>query len=149
MSLADYQPETRVVQLKGGSFLVKGLALTEFTTLIRHHLPDIEALFALGSNVLSGKTELTEDDLTKLAVTLSEQAPGFVANLIAVAAGETDEKAIENAGRLPFPVQVKTLVDIADLTFSEVGGVKKALESVAGLLQSNPKMAAMMENRQS
>lgn len=138
MGLADYQPETRVIQLgKGGSFVVKGLSLTEFTTLIRHHLPDLEAIFDLGVQVTGGKADLTEDDLSRLAIAFAEQAPGFVSNLIALASGETGEKAVKAAGSLPFPLQVKTLVDIAELTFDEVGGIKKALESVAGLLKSN------------
>jgi hypothetical protein len=139
MGLADYQPETRVIQLKGGSFAVKGLSLVEITTLIRYHLPDVEAIVDLGLNVVDGKADLTEDDLSRLAITFAEQAPGFVANLIALASGETDERSLQNAARLPFPVQVKTLINIAELTFDEVGGVKKAMESVAGLLKTkNP-----------
>ncbi len=139
MGLADYQPETRVIPVKGGSFEVKGLSLTDFTTLVRYHLPDLEALYALGADVMSGKTELEEGDITSLAVAFCDQAPGFVANLIALAAGEADnKKAIESAFKLPAPLQVKVLVDIADLTFMEVGGVKKGLESVAGLLKKNP-----------
>lgn len=139
MALADYQPETRVIPFSGGSFSVKGLSLNDFTALVRHHLPDLEAMFNLGSNTLSGKTELTEDDITKLAVAFAEEAPGFVANLIALAAGETDEKSVNAALSLPFPVQVRALAAIADLTFAEVGGIKKAMESVAGLLkQANP-----------
>lgn len=136
MGLADYQPETRVIQLKGGSFAVKGLSLTDFTTLVRHHLPDLEAIVDMAAKTMDGKVDLTEDDIGRLAVVFAEQAPGFVANLISLASGETDEKAVENAYKLPFPVQVKALVDIAELTFDEVGGVKKAWESVAGLLKS-------------
>lgn len=134
MGLADYQPETRVISLKGGSFSVRGLSLEAFTTLVRQHLPDLEAMWNLGSEVLSGRTELTQDDLTMLAITFAEQAPGFTANVIALASGDTSEKAIEGARSLPFPVQVQTLVSISELTFDEVGGIKKALESVAATL---------------
>lgn len=137
MGLADYQPETRVIVVKGGSFTVKGLSLTEVTTLIRYHLPDVEAIFDLGSEVMGGKADITEDDLRRLAIAFAEQAPGFMANLIALASGDTSEKAINGAQSLPFPIQVKALVDIAELTFDEVGGIKKAMESVAGLLKSN------------
>lgn len=140
MPLVAYQPETRVIPVSNTSFEVKGLTLTEVTTLIRYHLPDVEALFSLGSDVLGGKTDLTEQDVTKLALAFAEQAPGFVANLIALASGETDDagkvdpRAIDAAYRLPFPTQIKALVDIADITFTEVGGIKKAMESIAGLL---------------
>lgn len=138
MSLADYKPETRVIPFKGGSFEVRGITLNDFTALVRTHMPDLEAIFDLGSNVVGGKTELDDDDLTKLILAFTEQAPGLVANLIAMSAGETDEKSVANAMILPFPVQVKTLFEIADLTFSEVGGVKNAVESVAGLIKKNP-----------
>ncbi len=137
MGLADYQPETRAITLKGGSFSVKGLSLVDFAALVNKHLPDLEAIYELGSQVMAGRTELTEDDLTKLAIAFTEQAPGFAANLIACASGDTSEKAVAGASALPFPVTVKTLVDIAELTFDEVGGIKKAWESVAGLLKKN------------
>ena len=138
MSLADYQPETRVIPFKGGSFEVRGITLNDFTSLVRTHMPDLEAIFDLGSNVIGGKVELDDDDLTKLVLALVEQAPGLVANLICLAAGETSEKAVANAAVLPFPTQVKALFEIADVTFSEVGGVKNAVESVAGLIKKNP-----------
>lgn len=137
MSLAEYQPEARVVPFKGGSFTVKGLSLMDITTLIRHHLPDIEALFDIGISTLEGRTDLTQEDLTRIAIAVAEQAPGFVSNLIGLAAGETSEKAIAAAASLPFPTQIKALVEIADITFAEVGGVKNAVESVAGLLKKN------------
>lgn len=133
MGLADYQPETRVIPLKNSSFEVRGLSLEDFTTLVRHHLPDLEALYDLGSSVLGGKVDPTNEDLTKLAIVLSEQAPGFVSNLIALAAGDHSEKAVAAARTIAFPLQVKTLVDIAELTFDEVGGIKKAMEFVVGL----------------
>lgn len=135
MALVDYQPETRVIPFKGGSFAVKGLSLSDITNLVRYHLPDLEALFEIGDKALGGKVDITEEDVGKIALAVAEQAPGFMANLIALAAEESSEEGIQAASKLPFPVQVMTLVTIADLTFSEVGGVKKALESVAGLLK--------------
>ena len=138
MSLADYQPETRVIPFKGGSFAVRGLTLNDFTSLVRTHMPDLEAIFDLGSNVIGGKSDLDDGDLTKLIIAFTEQAPGLVANLICLTAGETDEKAVANASILPFPTQAKALFEIADMTFAEVGGIKNAVESVAGLLKKNP-----------
>lgn len=138
MSLADYQPETRVIPFKGGSFQVRGITLNDFTSLVRTHMVDLEAVFDLGSNVLEGNAELDDDSLTRLAVALCEQVPGFVANLILLGSGESGEKAELAARNLPFPTQVLALYEIADVTFSEVGGVKNAVESVAGLLKKNP-----------
>lgn len=139
MSLAEYKAEHRVITLKGGSFEVKGLSLDAFTTLVRTHLPDLESLFALIDSTLQGKADLNELDIEKLVMTFAEQAPGFSASVITLASGESGEAAIAGARSLPFPVQVNTLIEIVDLTFSEVGGVKKAFESITGLLaKTNP-----------
>lgn len=135
MSLADYQPEQRVIPIGKTSFAVTGLSLGHVTSLVRTHLDDLDALYDIGSNVITNKADVTEQDLTKIAVAVAEQAPGFVANLIALAAGEYNAAAINNAHSLPFPTQVKALVEIAELTFAEVGGVKKGLGLVAGLLK--------------
>lgn len=137
MSLADYQPEQRVIPIGKTSFLVTGLSLGHITSLIRTHLDDLDALYDIGSKVIGNKVDVTEQDLTKIAAAVAEQAPGFVANLIALAAGEYNAQAINNAHSLPFPTQVKALIEIAELTFAEVGGVKKGLELVAGLLKNN------------
>jgi hypothetical protein len=145
MALSDYQPELRTfLDGKPGSFAVKGLGLVQFTTLIRHHLPDLEALYRLGTEAMSGRKELTQDDMTLLAVTFAEQAPGFVSNLIALASGETGEQAIAAAGRLPFPLQVEIVTAILELTFSEVGGIKKAFERVVALLNGSNKLKQLV-----
>lgn len=144
MPLAGYQPESRVVQLSGGnSFSVRGLSLNDFAVLIRTHLPDLEGVFDLFQNVET----LTAERLEPLAVSVISQAPGFSANVIALAAGEGDAS---DAERLPFPVQVKALLDIGELTFSEVGGVKKSLEMIAALLKKTeltPKLTKALKKK--
>ena len=131
MSLANYTPPSRTVSLGGdNSFNVNGLSLQSIEILVRTHLPDVEELFELfmdGGN-------FTTDDLKRLALTLATRAPGFTANVIALGAGERDATA--NAARLPFPIQLQALAEIAELTFAEVGGIKKFVETVAGLLSS-------------
>lgn len=136
MGLGSYKAPSHEVVLTGGSFTVKGLSLNDVSLLIHHHLPDIEALFDLFTNA----KDVTDTDFRPLAVSLVSQAPGFAANVIALAAGEPDNaKAAET---IPFPVQVDVLMKIGDLTFSEVGGVKKALESIVPLLASNKMLLA-------
>lgn len=136
MSLGSYQAPSHEVVLKGGSFHVKGLSLNEVSLLIHHHMPDIEALFDLFMNI----EQVSESDFQSVAAALVSQAPGFAANVIALAAGEPDNAKV--AATLPFPVQVDIIVKIGDLTFSEVGGVKKCLESIVPLLTSNKAMLA-------
>ena len=141
MALADTAIERRQIVIKGGSFELSGLSLDAFTTLIRTHLPDLEAVYELVENTTNGLSDLTEADLQTLVIAVAEQAPGFVANLIALSAGETSDKAIKVARSLPFPLQVKCLMEVVDLTFDEVGGIKKSIESVMRLLKSTKKSA--------
>lgn len=138
MALSDYQAERREVVLGGTSFHVQGLSFQDFATLVRTHLPDMEALFDL----FDGIENFGPDDYRKLATAVASQAPGFAANVIALASGETD--ATEAAARLPFPVTINALLTIGDLTFTEVGGVKKFLEGVAPLLGSKEQMTKML-----
>jgi len=130
MSLASFTPEAR--DLKVGDKVicrVTGLSLSHIEIIVRTHLDDIEALFELFMN---GGGNFENDDLKKLAVSLATSAPGFVANVIALASGEND--ATENAAKLPMPVQLQAMSDIMELTFTEVGGIKKFMETVASLL---------------
>lgn len=134
MALSDYKQVSRVFELKGASFEVKALSLNEMRVLIRQHMPDLEALFQVSVEALEGKSEVSESDIQRLVVAAVEQAPGLVANVIALSAGETDEAGVAAAYRLPFPVQVDVLLAIGNLTFDEVGGVKKWWGAIAGLL---------------
>lgn len=130
MPLAGFQPEQREIALGGGnSFHVRGLSLNDVAVLIREHFPDLDAIVDL----FTGIDKLTQDQFQPLAVSVVSQAPGFVANVIALAAGEGDAT---DAAKLPGPIQIKALMTIGDLTFTEVGGVKKSVEMIAALLQT-------------
>lgn len=127
MALAGYQPEHRSVAAGATTFNVRGLSLNDAAVLIREHFPDIDALFDLFNGVENMETE----QLQQLAVVLTTNAPGFVANVIALAAGEG---SASDAEKLPASVQLQALFDIGELTFTEVGGVKKSMEVIAALL---------------
>jgi hypothetical protein len=146
MALSNYKAATREFPLGDGSFAVKGLSLVDITHLIRHHLPDLEALVDIATQALNGRKELTEGDVDLLAIALAEHAPGFVGNLIASAevGGAKDQASAEGAMAMPFPLQIEVLLTIADLTFKEVGGVKKAVERVAALMK-NDRIAALLK----
>lgn len=129
MPLAGYQPEYRVIQIgTTNSFQVRGLGLNDVAVLVREHFPDLEALSDLFGNL----DEMDAQKMQPLVLSLVSNAPGFVANVIALAAGEG---SAEDAERLPFPIQVQALLDIGELTFNDVGGIKKAMELIAALLK--------------
>jgi hypothetical protein len=135
MALADYQKQTRTFELKGGSFVVEGLSFDKFAKLINTHLNDIEAIIALVESTSNGLTDLNEANIEKIVVAAAEEAPGLVANIIAAASGETDPRAVAAAASLPLPVQFEVMMTIVDLTFSEVGGIKKSWEIITSLLK--------------
>jgi hypothetical protein len=97
---------------------------------MREHLPDLDALWGVFTKAQSS----TPDDFSKIALAVISQAPGFAANLIALAAGEPGEA--KSAMRIPAPKQVEIIVAIGDLTFTEVGGIKKGVETIASLLSA-------------
>lgn len=136
MPLAGYKPEQREITLANGSFFVRGLSLNDIAVLVREHFPDLEAVFDL----FQGAEKMQPEQWEGLALSIVSQAPGFAANVIALAAGEG---SAEDAAQLPGPVQLKALMDIGHLTFTEVGGVGKAWETVAGLLKNKAAMQAL------
>lgn len=136
MALSDYVPECRPVMVHGKPlFNVEGLSFDHLAVLVKTHMPDWEAIFEL---IERGEkpNESFMDHLQRVSQNIVFQAPGLSANIIAVAAvGEpvTDE-LVATARRLPAPVQIEALMNIGALTFEEVGGIKKAAESLMSLL---------------
>jgi hypothetical protein len=139
MGLANYVPPSHEFVLRGGSIRVEGLSLEHVSLLIQHHLPDIEALIDLFVNA----NQIAEGDFRKVAAAVVAQAPGFAANAIALAANEPDQA--KQAARIPLPVQIEILTKIGDLTFAEVGGLGKAMETIVPLLANNKAMLTKMQ----
>jgi hypothetical protein len=131
MGLAQYKPQSYEFPIADGPVIsVTGLSLSMISRLLNIHYQDIAPLFEL----FERNEKVEEGNFQSLALGLIAEAPGFVANVIALAAGEEDSAA--NAERLPAPVQIELLARILDLTFKEVGGVGKTMETVTSLLQS-------------
>jgi hypothetical protein len=135
MALSDFQAERREVKVNGKVlFSVEGLSLETLALLVNTHMPDLEYVFGI---VVHGEKadETFQQQIARVAMGMAGQAPGLVANIIAICSGEplTDD-LIKQARRLPFPAQVQAMEHIGSLTFEEAGGVKKAIESLMTLL---------------
>lgn len=136
MDIGSYKAPRREVPLaKGQSFHVKGLTLTDISVLVETHFDDLDAIMDL---LGKEKVNLTLDNLKPLATSVVSQAPGLAANLIALGAGQPDA-APNIQAEFTVGIQIRALMDIGDLTFAEVGGVKKGLEQVAALLAEKRK----------
>lgn len=135
MALSDYVPERRPVVVNGKPlFAVEGLSFDTLAVLVKTHMPDFDAIFGtIQDGEIRGEDRLAH--LQRVSQNIVLQAPGLAANIISVASGEPlDEKLVAAARRLPFPAQVEALMNIGELTFEEVGGIKKAVESLTALL---------------
>lgn len=130
MSLSQFvAPREEVKIPKNEPFFVEGLSLSSLAVLVRTHLSDLDAIFDLFQSGADIKTE----DISGFLGNLIMQAPGLVANIIAVAANEPD--AAPQVQKLPFTVQLDAIMKIGELTFTEPGSVKKCMEQIALLLQ--------------
>lgn len=136
MSLSNYQAPKLVVSFKGGQFEVRGITLDDLAILLKNHLNDIENLVDMFQK--EPDHEAAVASLLKHSITLIREAPGLVANLIALASDEPD--AVDNARSLSMPIQVKAIQSIAQLSFEEAGGPKKFVESLWMLLKGMPSL---------
>lgn len=134
MALADIQQETYEVKMKGGSFVVTALSFNTLSVLIKTHLAEMEEIFDVVAPDLDTDSPINAEALARKLVT---EAPGLAANIIALAAGEPDYAG--NAARLPFPVQMDTLIEIGRMTFEEVGGIKKTMTMILTMLSETKK----------
>lgn len=135
MAFSDYQPERRAVTVKGQELgQVQGLSLESLATLVQTHLPDMEAVVEIFDRNNAGQL-VTAQEWLKLAVPLISQAPGLAANIIAIAGDEPT--AAPMIQKWPGSVQAAALFDIFELTFSEVGQVKKLVGLIATIKQTS------------
>ena len=121
-NLAELVLPTADVEVPGaGSFSVRGLALDDAAALFREHAQVLETVYE----------EIKEEDTLDMRVIsemLLRTAPECAAEIIALAGDALDR--IDIARKLPLPVQLTALVDIAQLTFHSEEDVKKTLELV-------------------
>lgn len=130
MGLAGYKaPRVRIPVSGDNAMEVRGASLTTLAVLMREHFQDLEAVLDL---VTENEKSISSSDFQSIALSLISGAPGLAANIIAISAGEGDAT---DAAELPLSVQIHALVEIFNLTFTEVGGVKKAWEQIAVLLK--------------
>lgn len=146
MALADIELPSREIKVGKGSFTLYGLSLAAVAKLVNNHLNELESVFDLFTSVASDGVEgLNEDTVRALIAQVVSELPNLTANVILLAANETDEKAVEVAVMLPAPIQIDALLTVYALTFEDVGGLKKLWEVVAPILTKGTTIKAMTE----
>lgn len=143
MGLSNLTFPEATIQSPGGEFAVRALGLEDVSELVRSHGPAMKTAFDQFTGGATTEDELKDIQLTEQGVAsfilpLLESAPTLCAEVIARAAGEPENVAIVK--RLPFPVQVDALEQIAVLTFETAGGPKKFLETVVRLTKGTTEL---------
>lgn len=129
MGLADYKKATHVISLNDDcEVAVSGLSLSDITGLIRNRYQQLEEIYdtAVGPD--------NQIDVEQLLQTASDVAPEIITDIIVLGSGEVSEEVYAAASNLPGPLQLSIVAKVIELTFTEVGGVKKFVETVKNLL---------------
>lgn len=135
MSLKAYKPETEAVKLgKSGAFNVRGMSTRDISKLLREHMEDIELMFGIYENMSAAGSDSAFVD--RVIGHLITEMPLLATKIIVIASdeGEFDEEALANVEKLPLPIQMDALLKVMKLTFEEVGGVKKFMQTVMTML---------------
>jgi len=128
MQLKDYEIERAKVPLpgkKGEHFEVRGLCADDLTFLITlHHGPITKALAQYQQ---ARGDVMTKKNLTGFVLTLAQDFPDLVAEVISAASDSLDDATRKVARRLPITTQIVALNEILKLTMQEVDGIKNLL----------------------
>ncbi len=137
--LTAFTPKTDTVQIPDGEFAVRGLALEDFTILLRSHYEPMAALFEqyvneaalekVDADVSGGVLNL--GDMKGVALKGLEMAPALIGDVIARAADETDNPHV--ARLLPVGTQIEAIGKIVTLTLEAEGGLEKLVETITQL----------------
>jgi len=127
----DYAAPTTTIKSQGKPVIdVRGLSFVDLSLLINSHRADIEKVWAM-YNEFQRKDggDLVGDALVmRYGFELFNEAPGILANIIALGADEKDR--ITQISRLPATIQIDALVAIFRLTIEDFGGVKKMMATL-------------------
>lgn len=130
MSLASYTPERVALQIQEeNTLLLRGVSLSDLSVLIREHMPDLDLI----ADTVMAAESWQDINIGDIAQMIVSQMPGLAANLIALSAEEPAQADVVQL--LPFPTQIDAVLKIAELTFKDVGGIKKSMGVIAGLLK--------------
>jgi len=130
---------------------VRGLSAGDLVKLMRVHGPTMVMIFertiankvhadtlihdaAVAKGVDPTTVEESALDLGPILLQLVEQFPDLIADMVVLVTDDADQtKAFEVAKRLPVPVQLKIIQEVARLTLEDHGGVGELIETVTSL----------------
>ncbi|MFU1607320.1 hypothetical protein ACM25O_13125 [Sulfitobacter pontiacus] len=139
--LSAFNPAIQQVAFPGGSFTVRGLALEDFTVLLRNHYEPMLVLFEryvgeAGLERLDRESDLGLNlgDMRSVVMEALDTAPALLGDVIARASDETENPHI--ARLLPMGVQIDAIGKIVTLTLEAEGGMEKLMGTINMLTAS-------------
>jgi len=136
MQLKDYVIERVKVPLprKGEFFEVRGLCADDLTFLITlHHGPITRAI----AHYQESRANITSPkSMTSFIMSLAQDFPDLVAEVISAAADALDDQTRAVAKKLPITTQIIALNEIMKLTMMEVDGLKNLFAEMRERAQS-------------
>lgn len=146
MGLRDLPIPRTKIEVGGGSFEVRGIALGDILLALKDFGPQMALLYA---RITADPEHFREADIQTIIFGLVQEFPELVAAIIALASDDFDPKTIAQARRLPLPKQVEAVEAIFGLTFTSEAEVGKLLESLARMLERVTETLAMAKARPS
>lgn len=142
-NLAALGAFTSIVTTSKGPLTLRGISFNDVTFLVSRHLEVVKTIFEGLPKPKEGQSVeefLAESEITSpggevFAATLAQTAPALIADLIACVCGDPNSEDDRRfAGNLPIGLQVEIVTEAIHLTFSETGGAKKFMETVAKVI---------------
>lgn len=136
MPLLDFEIRKEPVTYQGKVTEVRGIALFDITTLVRHHLADMNKLFDMYDKPEQRNLALAQT--AEFALRIVDEVPDLVAALIIRACDEdeSDEKVVAHVRRLPIGLQVELVRKIIELTVEDAGGAKKLFDNLVKMMRT-------------
>ena len=118
-------------------FYVRGINLNDILHLMINHAPAMNRVYGLVTEQLSapGKGSITEGTVRDIAMKAMHEFPEFIFSLIAAAADDLSDSAIENARSLPITTQLEAMLAILHLSLKTESDLKKFAAVIIGLVE--------------
>jgi hypothetical protein len=130
MSLSDFEIRYEEVMYQGRvATSVRGIALSDITSLIRGHLLEMNKVFELYEQ--EGSNDVAAMRAAEFALKLVDEVPDLVESIIIAATDETDTPELRATLRkLPIGLTIEVMRKIIEITVEDAGGAKKLLDNI-------------------
>lgn len=145
MALAQsYEPERTTIEHKDSPLIsVRGLNFTDLSVLVSAHQPAMDAILA---GYRAEGVQLSALTYGNMALKLLLTKPDMARDIILRAGDLTPEDAAQ-VDRFSASLQAKIILEVARMTFEDIGGPLELAALVLGILGVKIDLKKLLENR--